>query len=243
MPDREIIEHLITISRRAAALGYVVAGEGNTSARSFERDGFWIKRSGCALGEVFAEDFIKMDIGDALEDLEKAREAVLYKAKDAYRASIEVAMHASIYASQEKANFIIHAHPPCTLAGCCTEDVRGFFVPQFPDSVVYLGVPDRNWVFLEYAPPGPGIAGLLNKALESGFEDLRVVMLANHGAITIGETAIEAMARAEILEKASFVRLMSMMTGRATALAPEDTAYLDGWESEKYRQKVLKGEI
>ena len=241
MSDDEILNDLISISKRSAELGYVVAAEGNTSARSSSGDGFWIKRSGCSLGAVTGRDFIKMDVNGAVADLERAREAILYRADEGYRASIEGAMHALIYASQEGANFIIHTHQPQALVGCCTEDTREFFKLPYPDSVVLLGVPEDNWIFLDYASPGLGIAKLLKAALDEMLGDLRVVVLAKHGVITIGRSAAEAMARAEILEKASYVRLMSIMTGRPTVLSPEEAAWIVEDESEKYRQRVIRG--
>lgn len=243
MEDEKILEELVRVSRRTAELGYVVAGEGNTSARSSEKDAFWIKRSGCHLGEVASEDFVQIDLRGALKDLGKPLQSVRYKAKKGYRASIEVAMHALIYASQEGVNFVIHSHPPCTLAGCCTKGPRDFFVPQFPDSVVYLGLPGKNWIFLDYATPGRGLGELLKEALEAREDELRVVILAKHGAVTVGKTAVEALARCQMLEKSSYVRLMSLMAGRATTLSGDEMGAIDRLESEKYRQRVLRGEL
>lgn len=243
MKDQDILRDLVTISRRTAELGYVVAGEGNTSARSSEGDSFWIKRSGCQLGAVAEEDFLEIDLDRAVKDLGASGDAVRYRAKETYRASIEVAMHGLIYAFQEEVNFVIHTHSPCTLAGCCTENPKEFFAPQFPDSVVYLGLPGRNWVFLEYVTPGRDLGTKLKRALERMQEDLRVVILANHGAVTAGRTADESLARCRMLEKSSYVRLMSMMTGGPTSLSNEEGKEIDSWEAERYRQRVLRGEL
>jgi len=237
------LTELVRISRRTAELGYVVAGEGNTSARSSERDSFWIKRSGCHLGAVTEEDFLQIDLQTAAKDLRSSEGAVRYRSKETYRASIEVAMHGLIYAFQEKANFIIHAHSPCTLVGCCTRNPRGFFAPQFPDSVVYLGLPGRNWVFLDYVTPGRDLGEKLKEALEGMQEELRVVILAKHGAVTVGKTADESLARCQMLEKSSYVRLMSVMTGRPTTLTMDERQEIDGLEAERYRQRVLRGEL
>ncbi len=241
--DETIIHDLTRISKRAFRLGFAVAGEGNTSARSLSGESFWIKRSGCSLGEVTPLDFIQVDISRALREPDRLREAVVRCSDDRYRPSIEVPMHASIFAHSPEANFIVHTHPPCTLAGCCSKDPREFFRPQFPDSVVYLGVAEKHWAFVPYASPGPGVARILNEALSGLSEDLRVVILANHGAITVGKNANEAIGRTEILEKASYVRLMSSLNGCATFLGPDDVMCLENMESERYRQRVLKGEI
>jgi len=243
LSDQRVLKDLVAMSRRAARLGYACAGEGNTSARSSSGDSFWIKRSGCSLEDVTSRDFIKVDIEGATRNLEKAGAAVVYAANRKYRASIEVGMHASIYAHQPGANFILHTHPPQALAACCVENVKDLFVPQFPDFVVYLGVPEKNWVFLDYAPPGAGIAHSLTAALGGLRADLRVVVLAKHGVITVGYSAKEAIGRTELLEKASYVRLMSLMAGRPTCLTEKEIADLERMESEKYRQAVLKGEL
>ncbi len=243
MIDDQILENLVIISKKAAARSYVVAGEGNTSARSSSGSEFWIKRSGCSLAEAEPKDFIKLDVKSAVKDLKKAQEAVVYRKNVAYRASIEAAMHALIYASQERAYYVVHSHPPSALAGCCIDDMEGFFRPQFPDSIVYLGVPERNWIFLEYASPGTGISKLLRRALKNFNGELRVVILANHGIITIGQSATEAITRTEVLEKASSIKLSSMIAGKPTHLNMDDIKYLENMESERYRQRIMREQI
>jgi len=243
LDDQAILKDLVDVSRRVAQLGFVVAAEGNTSARGSSPGEFWIKRSGCGLVDVEESDFIKMDVARAVADPQRAQSALLFRENDRFKASIEAPMHATIYSHDEGINFVIHTHSPSTLAGCCTENFREFFVPQFPDSVVCLGTPSRNWAFLDYAPPGPVIATALAGALGEVKSDLRVVILQNHGPITVGKTAYEAISRAQILEKSSYVRLMSMVSGRPTALDPGDVEYLENQEAEKYRQRVMKGEI
>jgi ribulose-5-phosphate 4-epimerase/fuculose-1-phosphate aldolase len=243
MTDSEILEDLLRISRRAAELGYVVAGEGNTSARASDPEEFWIKRSGCSLGEVGTSDFVRMNAARAAEDPEHVDAALTGRADEGFRPSIEVPMHAILYRALPDANFVVHTHPPCTLAACCTRDPVGFLQPQFPDSVVYLGVPRKNWIHLPYNSPGRGLAGDLRASLEKLGGELRVVLLSNHGAITLGASANEALARTQVLEKASYVRLMSSMGKGATFLGRDDVAFLENMEAEKYRQRVMKGQI
>jgi ribulose-5-phosphate 4-epimerase/fuculose-1-phosphate aldolase len=243
LTDAEILRDLVRISRRAADLGYVVAGEGNTSARAADPGEFWIKRSGCSLGEVTESDFVRMDAGRAAEDPEHVEASVTERADERFRPSIEVPMHAILYRALPDASFVVHTHPPCTLAACCTEDPVAFLQPQFPDSVVYLGVPKKNWILLPYNSPGPRIADRLKESLGRLEGELRVVLLSNHGAITIGASAPEALARTQVLEKASYVRLMSSLGKGATFLGVEDVAFLENMEAEKYRQRVMKGKI
>ncbi|MBU7004775.1 MAG: class II aldolase/adducin family protein, partial [Theionarchaea archaeon] len=176
-------------------------------------------------------------------DPANALAALIHRTNERFKASIESPMHATIYSHDEDVNFIVHVHSPSTLAGSCTENYREFFVPQFPDSVVCLGSPRKNWIFLDYASPGPLIASALADALSEVENDLRVVILQNHGSITMGKTAYEAISRAQILEKASYVRLMSVMYGGSTVLDPAEVEYLENEEAEKYRQRVMKGEI
>jgi L-fuculose-phosphate aldolase len=243
LSDQAILEDLVGISRRVAELGFVVAAEGNTSARGSTPGEFWIKRSGCGLGDVSETDFIKMDVSSAAADPENAHEALIHRENERFKASIEAPMHATIYSHGKEINFIVHVHSPSTLAGCCTKNYREFFVSQFPDSVVCLGSLRKNWVFLDYASPGPLIASALADALREVENDLRVVILQNHGSITMGKTAYEAISRAQILEKTSYVRLMSVMYGGSSVLDPGEVEYLENEEAEKYRQRVMKGEI
>ena len=243
LSDTEILDALVRISRRAAELRFVVAGEGNTSARAANGGEFWVKRSGCSLGEVTPRDFIRMDAEKAATDPERVELALTGRADERFRASIEAPMHAILYRACRDARFVVHTHAPCTLAACCTGDPAAFLTPQFPDSVVYLGVPTRNWIVLKYNSPGLRIAEDLKRSL-AGFEgDLRVIILPNHGAITLGASASEALARTEVLEKASYVRLMSSVAGGGTFLAESDVTFLENMEAEKYRQRVMKERI
>lgn len=239
MTNEDIIERLVEVSHETARKGLVIAGEGNTSARSSGSDTFWVKRSGCELAKVTRKDFVQVDIELAVKNLSKAQEAVVRRSDEKHRASIESAMHACIYSKQSDVNFVIHTHSPYALGGCCSSSPKSFFSPQFPDSVVYLGEPERNWVFLDYARPGEEVASLLEQRLRE-IENLRVVVLANHGILTVGETASEAMARAEMVEKQSLVRVVSSIWGEPKGLDPLEVEYIRGWESEKYRQRVMK---
>ena len=241
MEDR-IVGDLVRISRSLSEKGFVSLGEGNTSAMCSEGGCFWIKRSGCSMGEAGPADFVKVDLEKTLANLDDPSGAVIYREREGFRASIETPLHASIYARRRDVRFIVHAHPPNVLAGCCSTDIRGFFAPQFPDFVVYLGDPSRHWVFLDYAPPGGPIARSLLAGLKRHQGEIRVVILRNHGAITTGKTAEEALGRMEILEKAAYVRLMSETFGGET-LSPLQVERLERMEAERYRQRVLRGEV
>ena len=240
---QDVLEDLVRISRSLSAMGFVSMGEGNTSAMIDEGRSFWIKRSGCPMARVGAADFVKVDVEKAMSSPEDPSAAIVQKARPDYRASIETPLHASIYARRRDIRFVVHAHPPNILAGCCSRDLREFFAPQFPDFVVYLGDPSRDWIFLDYSPPGAPVAEALRARLRRHQGEIRVVVLKNHGALTTGKTADEALGRMEILEKASYVRLMSKILGTSELLSASAVEQLEKMEAERYRQRALREEV
>jgi len=112
------------------------------------------------------------------------------------RPSIEYRMHLEIY---RRTGFkaIIHTHSTYATAMSCLERV---LYPRDVEGEVYLG--DEIPV-LPYREPGSQeLAEIVAREIEKGF---KVLLLEDHGAVTVGDSLEEAYVLAEILERVAKV--------------------------------------
>ena len=223
--------------RRLALLG-----EGNVSAAL--GDGrLLVKASGSKLATLDAAGLtacaaapllglLGRDVSDAesLAALEAARAD-----PDAGRPSVEASFHAHLL-TLPNVGFVAHAHPEATLAILCSDAAEAFAArPLFPDQVVVCGA---TMPLVGYVDPGPALATAIAEAVAE-HADPKVILLRNHGVITLGPTADAALAAMLMCEKAARVFAAAHSLGGARPMAEADVARIDGREDEAYRRRAL----
>jgi len=175
-----------------ASLDLVHASSGNVSVRV----GGWllITPSGVAYRWLSAEQIIAMDIADGRVG------------SGSGLPSSEWRMHAAIYRARPDVRAVVHTHSPW--ATRCA--VHGLLVTASDEASIVFGasVPKS-----EHAPPGgwelaDAVVGALGDAG-------RAVLVARHGAVTVGRNLTEALHLAEMLEHAAMVSLYPF--GRCSA--------------------------
>ena len=134
------------------------------------------------------------------------------------RVSSEIAVHLRIYRRRADVQAVVHAHPP-TATGFAVAG-EDFSAPVLPEVIFLMGqVP-----LVPYATPG-------TEALAEQFEPFvrahDAFLMANHGAVTVGRTLLEAHQRMESLEHAARIVLVARMLGQVNALAPNDVEALN----------------
>jgi L-fuculose-phosphate aldolase len=165
-------EQVAAASRRLAGEGLVHGGAGNVSVRVGDR--LAVTPAGSALRAVRAEDVAVVDIGGrALEGTPTS----------------EIAMHLGIYA-RGGAGAVVHCHAPVATALSTVLDE----LPPVHYELVLLGGPIRVAPYATFGTPE--LAGHVLTALEGR----SAALMANHGAVTLGATADEAVERALVLE-------------------------------------------
>ena len=194
-----ILDQLVTMTR---ALGepkhnYVILGEGNTSVRIDEHN-FWVKASGVCMAEVDARAFLRVRFNDVLALLDapplpeqevRARLTAAKADPDAPGSpSIETAMHA-LCLSLGGATFVGHTHPTPINAILCSQGAEAAFAGHiFPAEAVVCGDP----LFVPYAGPGWPLARAVREGLlvynDRYGQPPRVILLQNHGLVTLGPT-------------------------------------------------------
>jgi L-fuculose-phosphate aldolase len=118
---------------------------------------------------------------------------------DADSRSSEWAVHSAVYAVRSDVNAVIHAHPvyACVLA------VRDERLEELLDEVA--AVLGGAVEVAEYASSGSAELGYNAVAALGG---RHAVILANHGAVTVGADLEEAFYRLEVLERAAQIQVL-----------------------------------
>lgn len=193
---------IVDAGRRLAERGLIAGPDGNLSVR-LAPDRLLATPSGATKGRLRARDLVEL----ALDG----------RAIGPGRASSEIRMHLRVLAARPDVGAVVHAHPP-TATGFAVAG-EDFLTPVLPELILQTGgVP-----LLPFAPPGgDGLAA----AVAGGLAAHEAVLLANHGATTVGATLEQALQRMESLEHAARILLVARLLGRVTELTPEQVRAL-----------------
>ncbi len=193
---------IVEAGRRLHGRGLVTAAEGNLSVR--EGESLYVTPAGVSKGTLQVSQIVRTDLaGQPLET--------------GPRISSETPMHLAIYARRPDVHAIVHAHPPVVSAFSVAH--RALDQPILAEAVVVLG----PVVLVPYATPSTWrLADLVARAAV----DSDALILANHGAVTLGATLDQALERMETLEHMGRVSLLAGLLGGEKPLSPDDVRTL-----------------
>jgi L-fuculose-phosphate aldolase len=177
--------------------GMIVASEGDLSAR-ITPDRILITRRGRRKGDLTPRDFVDLALDEPLDSQGRAA------------ASTEHRTHLAAYAARPDIEALVHAHPP----GLAAFGVRGEApnvraLDAARDAIHALGV-------VAYAPSGTETLANAVAAALSGAEGAPacdVLILKNHGALAVGGSVEEALARLELAEHLARTLLLAERRG------------------------------
>jgi L-fuculose-phosphate aldolase len=196
------------VGRRLMEQGLIAGADGNIAVRlSAER--VLVTPSGRAKGDLGPDDLVEVDL--------EGRHV-----RGGRRASSELHMHLVILRARPDVQAVVHAHPPVA---------TGFAVAgeAFDDCVLPELVAQVGWVpLVPYGTPGTPELG---EQLRAYLGTHNALLLANHGAVTLGTTLDSAHYRMESLEHAARIILVARLLGRVEKLTREDVARLTALRS------------
>jgi L-fuculose-phosphate aldolase len=173
--------------------GMIVASEGDLSAR-ITADRILITRRGRRKGDLTARDFVDLGLGEPPES--QGRVA----------ASPEHRTHLAAYAARPDIEAMVHAHPPALSAFAVRGEAPNLrALDEARDAIHALAV-------VPYAPSGTqALAAAVATALSGadGSPACDVLILRSHGALAVGGSVEEALARLEIAEHLAMTLLLA----------------------------------
>jgi L-fuculose-phosphate aldolase len=192
---------LVEVGRRLYTRGLVSGHEGNVSVRM--DDTLLVTPTGVCKGFLRPEDLVKTDLDG--------------RGPGAQRASMELPLHAEIYRRRDDVRAVVHAHPP-TATGFAVAGIS-LDQPLTAEAVAVLGcvpiVPYR-------APASSELAEAVGRAILTA----QALLLANHGALTVGESLERAWERMESLEMLARVTLVTRLLGQVRFLPTREVERL-----------------
>ncbi|MFQ5702982.1 MAG: class II aldolase/adducin family protein [Gemmatimonadales bacterium] len=201
---RDVARAIAHCCRRMADIGLIAGADGNVAVR-VGTDRAIVTPSGLVKAELSSEDMVEVDLSGR-------------QVRGHRRASSELDMHLRILRLRSDVGAVVHAHPPVAtgfgVAGLAFDDC------VLPELIFQVGhVP-----LVPYGTPGTPELG---DALEPYIADYDAVVLANHGAVTMGTTLDDARIRMESLEHAAKIIFTARMLGKVLPLDPAQVRHLE----------------
>jgi|YNPNPStandDraft_1061719.scaffolds.fasta_scaffold16375_3 L-fuculose-phosphate aldolase len=216
-PYRDLREQVAEIGRRMYAAGLVVGTCGNVSARVPGENLFVITPSSMQYADIGPEDVVLMDMeGNALTEGRPP--------------SSEAGLHRTIYRVRPDVGGVLHTHS--TYASVLAV-LRRPLPPILEELVIFLG---GTVEVAEYGAAGS--EELIEKTIKA-LSDRSAVLLANHGAVSVGRDLQRAFDTALIVEQAAHIYLAASSVGTPTLL-PQETIELQRSMYEYLLQDSMK---
>jgi len=189
----EAMKEVLRTGQEMERRGLVAGTSGNCSARVHDCNLVIITPSSMEYDLLLAEDMCVVDMAGE-------------KVEGRYNPSVEVVMHLAIYEARPDVGGIVHTHQKMATAVA----VSGKGIPPILEEEVFaLG---GGVELAEYALPGT--RDLARNAVEA-LGGRNACLLAHHGVVAVGPRIQDALLKAEIVERAAEIYIMSTMIGGA----------------------------
>src|SRR5215470_11131317 len=196
---------IVEVGRRLYARGYTASNDGNISARLDAGRLLMTPKNVCK-GFMSADMMVVTDLDGK-------------KIAGDRDPSSEMQMHLEVYRQRADAQAVVHAHPPIA---------TGFAVAGIPlDRAVLAEVVTTlgSVPIAEYATPS---TKELPAAIRQYVKAHDGMLLANHGALTLGGDLFAAYYKMETIEHFATISLVARLLGRENLIAREEVQRLQG---------------
>ena len=201
MNARAVARRMALCCRQLAARGLIAGRDGNLSVRLGSQR-VLVTPSGYIKSLLTAADMVEVDL------------AGKPRSRSRRKPTSELDLHLRILRHRPDVQAVVHAHPP-TATGFA---VAGQEIPSnlLPELIFVVG-PVR---LVPFGKPGtPELGDRLVPFLED--ERCNALLLANHGAVTMGQTLDEAWIRMESLEHSARIIVAAQRIGQLRPLRPD----------------------
>ena len=188
----EVREQICDVCHKMWQLGWVAANDGNVTVK-LEDGTFLATPTGISKSFITPEKLVHIDENGEILD-----------AIDGLKPSSEIKMHLRCYKEREDVGAVVHAHPPTA---------TGFAVAHLDmdrytmiETVVAIGS-------VPVTPYGTPSTEEVPEAIAPYLPEHDVLLLENHGALTVGSDLITAYYRMETLELYAKISLTAHLLG------------------------------
>lgn len=201
--ERALREMICEVGRRLYQKDYIASNDGNITAR-LDDDVILATPTGVSKGDLTPDMLCKVNMqGEQVEGY--------------LRASSEVRMHLHCYRKRSDVHGAVHAHPPkatgYALAGIPLDQL------SLPETIVSFGcIP-----LAPYAVPG---GDELPASIDGLIETCDAILLANHGAVTVGADPMSAYYKMETLEHTAHITWVAHTLGGVKEMTQAEAAQL-----------------
>jgi len=197
----KIKEQITDICRKMWLKNWVAANDGNISVK-VACNRFLTTQTGVSKGDMTPEMIGLVDENGVVAD-----------AAAGFRPSSELKMHLRCYQERDDISAVVHAHPPYATGYACAHKPLDDFC--LIGQVVFVGAVPLT----PYATPS---TEEVPEAIAPYLAEHDVLLLANHGALSVGTDLTTAYYRMEMLEHQAQISLIARLLGGAADLSREN---------------------
>ncbi len=204
-PEWVLRRQIVAAARRLHAQGLMPGPAGNLSAR-VDEGRVLVVPSGVPKAGLQPEELLVVTLeGEVVSGIK------------GMKPTSELPMHLEVYRRRPEVGAVVHAHPAASVA--LTLAGVSLAKPVLPEAVLLLGeVPTTA-----YATPSTPEN---RTAIAKWIAEHDVILLARHGALTVGHTVEEAVVKMEALEHTAQTLLWAYLAGEPEPLSAEALAKL-----------------
>lgn len=197
----ELKDQVCDICHKMWQLGWVAANDGNVSVK-LDDGTFLVTPTGISKSFITPEKLLIV-----------AKDGAIIEGAEGYKPSSEIKMHFRCYEERDDVGAVVHAHPPAA---------TGFAVAHVPldrytmiESVITIGS-------VPVTPYGTPSTHEVPDAITPYLQEHDVMLLENHGALTVGCDLITAYYRMETLELWAKISINATILGGEKEISPEN---------------------
>jgi len=193
----ELKKLFVELGRRIWERNYVAANDGNMTVRLNDRE-LLTTPTGISKGYMTTDMIIKVDYNGKV-----------ISGNANYRPSSEVKMHIDVYNERPDIHAVVHAHPPFATSFA----VAGIPLDKcvLPEAIIVIGA-------VPIAKYGLPSTDELPDNIRPHIKQNDVILLENHGALTLGPDLLTAYHRMETLEHTANIVSKSIQLGNLGVL-------------------------
>lgn len=206
MTEDQCRQEMVQVGKELYVKGLLVGTDGNLSIRTGENE-VLITASGFCKGRMGPEHITKVDMdGQIISGMKPAR---------------DIRMHLAVYRERKDAKAVVHAHPPVTTGYAMSE--INFEKVALPEVLFNL----KGIAVTGYTTPTTIEVPREVKRVLNENPKFQTILLANHGALTLGDDVWDAFYKMETLEMFAKANLVSRILGNTRYLNKEQMTQVD----------------